>query len=142
MWQAVGFFRLFRIPPPKTKPPRYSWSIVESGVKHHKTPTLTYWYICVGRQHYHLWYAEMSMYLILNATTYAVFSHLVHSFIYIYSIIGNEFVLVLNHLFSNPLVVCLYIMYITSFLKKDVVYTTYITDVLSWQRCHTFISLL
>ena len=140
MWQAVGFFRLFRIPPPKTKPPRYSWSIVESGVKHHKTPTLTYWYICVGRQHYHLWYVHVSNFKCNHLR--CVFPSCTLLYIYIYSIIGNEFVLVLNHLFSNPLVVCLYIMYITSFLKKDVVYTTYITDVLSWQCCHTFISLL
>jgi len=60
---------------------RYSWNIVERGVTYkHKTQTHTCWYIFVGRQHWHLWYAEMSMYLNLNVATDAVFFHLVYSF--------------------------------------------------------------
>ena len=35
--QVGGFLRVLRFPPPIKLPPRYSWNIVESGVKHHPT---------------------------------------------------------------------------------------------------------
>ena len=35
MRQVVGFLRVLLFPPQKKGPQRYSWNIVESGIKHH-----------------------------------------------------------------------------------------------------------
>ena len=41
LWQVGGFLWVLRFPPPVKWPPRYSWNIVESGIKYHNPVPLT-----------------------------------------------------------------------------------------------------
>jgi hypothetical protein len=46
--QGVGYLRILWFPPPKNWPLRYSWNIVESGVKQHQTKKQTNKRIYIG----------------------------------------------------------------------------------------------